>query len=88
MITSLNMYSNTRSFYTLLITCLIGTTFRRQIIWLVANNADVETAKKEMLRYRVPHLDRYNTEEGDKTSTEIADDLESPRLLFTHLPYR
>ena len=66
---------------------IIGTTFRRQLIWLVANDADTVTAREVKLRYRVPHLDPHTIEEGDKAATEVANDLKSPRVLFTHLPY-
>ena len=68
--------------------CTLGTTFRRDMIWLIVNDADVETAKDVYLLDRTPHMDAFNFKEGEEKFADKIKKMKRPRVMFTHLPYK
>ncbi|XP_064596297.1 sulfotransferase 4A1-like [Liolophura sinensis] len=59
-----------------------GTTWTQELVYMVANDADVEKASSMNLEARFPYLeDHENSPENLKTA-------ESPRFIKSHLPYR
>jgi len=57
-----------------------GTTLLQHTVWLVLNDG-VATRDGKALTDRVPYID------PDPATTEMAAQLQSPRLLKTHMPY-
>ena len=58
------------------------------MIWLIVNDADVQTAKDIYQLDRVLIMDTANLKEGEAKFTEKIKSIKSPRIMFTHLPYR
>lgn len=64
-----------------------GTTWMQELVWLVLNDFDFETARNVHLEKRGPFLetDFYFNEDITRAFKPI-EDLKSPRLIKTHLP--
>ena len=71
-----------------MILCTLGTTFRRDMIWLIVNDADVETAKDVYVLNRIPFMDAFNLKEEEEKFADKIKKINRPRLMFTHLPYK
>ncbi|XP_057376853.1 sulfotransferase 1A3-like isoform X1 [Daphnia carinata] len=72
-----------------------GTTWTQELVWLIANNCDTETAKKTPLHVRSPYLEGDFLQSPERMPQEIRDcwSLESmakrpsPRIIKSHLPF-
>ncbi|XP_049861235.1 luciferin sulfotransferase-like [Schistocerca gregaria] len=67
-----------------------GTTWTQEMVWLIGNDCDFETAKKKKLNERVPFIEfvaisRYTGPDGD--TLQRCTDLPRPRFIKSHLPY-
>ncbi|KNC25587.1 hypothetical protein FF38_12982 [Lucilia cuprina] len=63
-----------------------GTTWMQELLWLIMNNFDFETAKREHLEVRTPFLEfDYIVHENLATAFGPLDKLIRPRLIKTHL---
>ncbi|XP_065363891.1 sulfotransferase 1E1-like [Calliphora vicina] len=63
-----------------------GTTWMQELLWLVVNNFDFETAKKEHLEVRTPCLEfDYIIHENLERAFKPLESLSRPRLIKTHL---
>ncbi|KAJ9573815.1 hypothetical protein L9F63_008797 [Diploptera punctata] len=62
-----------------------GTTWTQEMLWLLINNLDFETAKKIQLIRRSPFLE-FNEDFHSVDTMKIAENIASPRLIKSHLP--
>ena len=58
------------------------------MIWLVANDGDVSTAKDVFLLDRVLFMDAFNLKEEQEKFVDKVKKMKRPRVMFTHLPYK
>ncbi|XP_055530636.1 sulfotransferase 1 family member D1-like [Wyeomyia smithii] len=65
-----------------------GTTWSQEMVWLICNNLDFETARKESLFMRFPFVELNGIADlpGGFDYFKIAQDMPSPRFIKTHLP--
>ncbi|XP_070498419.1 luciferin sulfotransferase-like [Chironomus tepperi] len=65
-----------------------GTTWTQEMIWMLNNNLDYETASKIVLEQRYPFLEVSSILKGYPTDkVEICKNLTRPRHIKSHLPY-
>ncbi|XP_005189561.4 sulfotransferase 1E1 [Musca domestica] len=63
-----------------------GTTWMQELLWLVMNNFDFETAKREHLELRSPYMEfDYMINNDLETCFRPIEQLSRPRLIKTHL---
>ncbi|XP_069679254.1 luciferin sulfotransferase-like isoform X2 [Periplaneta americana] len=68
-----------------------GTTWTQEMVWLLMNNLDYETAKNVDQTERSPFLEfgtfhKPGSEDKRGNSVDIVDDMKSPRCIKSHLP--
>ncbi|XP_055611862.1 luciferin sulfotransferase-like [Uranotaenia lowii] len=63
-----------------------GTTWTQEMVWLICNDLDFETARNTHLRQRSPFLEISTLHKDRGNAFELLKNMPGPRVIKTHLP--
>ena len=71
---------------TQIISHFVGTTWMKQLVWLIQHDGDVAAARETRLSMRVEFMDKSGLLEPSKTGIDFILEEPHPRTIHSHLP--